>query len=116
MQPQEGGMIQWSRVRQLRDEVGAEEFDEVVDIFLDEVQEVIKKLRDDTARIEIEQNLHFLKGSALSLGFDSFSKLCQDGERRAAAGDSAAVDLGEICTTYDASKALFQAGLAENLF
>ena len=51
----------------------------------------------------------------LSLGFDSFSKLCQDGERRAAAGDGAAVDLGEICAAYDASKALFQAGLAENL-
>lgn len=108
-------MIQWSRVRQLRDEVGAEEFDEVVEIFLDEVQEVIGKLQNDTARAEIEQNLHFLKGSALSLGFDSFSKLCQDGERRAAAGDSAAVDLPEIFSVYDESKMLFQAGLAENL-
>ncbi len=108
-------MIQWSRVRQLRDEVGADEFDEVVEIFLDEVQEVIIKLRTDTARAEIEQNLHFLKGSALSLGFDSFSKLCQDGERRAAAGDRAAVDLPEIIAVYDESKTLFQAGLAENL-
>ncbi len=108
-------MIQWSRVRQLRDEVGADEFDEVVEIFLDEVQEVIAKLRQDAGRSEMEQNLHFLKGSALSLGFDSFSKLCQDGERRAAAGDSAAVDLPEIFAAYDESKTLFQAGLAENL-
>ncbi len=108
-------MIQWSRVRQLRDEVGADEFDEVVEIFLDEVQEVICKLRDHTTRSEIEQNLHFLKGSALSLGFDSFSKLCQDGERRAAAGECAAVDLSAIIAAYDESKTLFQAGLADHL-
>ncbi|SDX38992.1 Hpt domain-containing protein [Ruegeria halocynthiae] len=108
-------MIQWTRVRQLRDEVGADEFDEVVDIFLEEVQEVITRLRNDTALTEIEQNLHFLKGSALSLGFDSFSKLCQDGERRAASGESGAVDLDSIFSAYDESKALFQAGLAENL-
>lgn len=108
-------MIQWSRVRQLRDEVGADEFDEVVEIFLDEVQEVIAKMRNDTARTEMEQNLHFLKGSALSFGFDTFSKLCQDGERRAAAGESEAVDLDEIFTAYDDAKALFQAGLDQNL-
>ena len=58
-------MIQWHRVRQLRDEVGADEFDEVVQIFLDEVQEVIARLHQDTARTQLEQNLHFLKGSAL---------------------------------------------------
>ena len=108
-------MIQWSRVRQLRDEVGADEFDEVVDIFLEEVQDVIAKLRADTARTEMEQNLHFLKGSALSLGFDSFSKLCQDGERRAASGGSAGVDLTAILAAYDESKALFQDGLVQNL-
>ncbi|WP_299661320.1 Hpt domain-containing protein [uncultured Ruegeria sp.] len=108
-------MIQWSRVRQLRDEVGADEFDEVVEIFLEEVQEVLIKLRNDTDRSEIEQNLHFLKGSALSLGFDSFSKLCQDGERNAAAGETDAVDLPAIFTAYDESRSLFQTGLEENL-
>ncbi len=108
-------MIQWSRVRQLRDEVGADEFDEVVEIFLDEVQEVIARLRNDPARSDIEQNLHFLKGSALSLGFDSFSKLCQDGERSAAAGAGASVDLSAIFTAYEESKSVFQAGLAANL-
>lgn len=108
-------MIQWSRVRQLRNEVGADEFDEVVEIFLDEVQEVIAKLRNDSARDEIEQNLHFLKGSALSLGFDSFSKLCQDGERRAAAGEGAAVDLPGIFAAYEESRLQFQAGLADRL-
>jgi len=108
-------MIHWPRVRQLRDEVGADEFDEVVLIFLDEVQEVIARVHDDTARAELEQNLHFLKGSALSLGFDQFSKLCQDGERRAAAGQAAEVDLPALLAVYDESKTVFQADLAQNL-
>ncbi|WP_170382280.1 Hpt domain-containing protein [Ruegeria atlantica] len=108
-------MIDWSRVRQLRDEVGAAEFDEVVEIFLDEVKETIDRLHEDTNRIEFEQNMHFLKGSALSLGFDRFSKLCQDGERIAAAGNADEVDLPAILQTYDDSKAMFIANKAANL-
>ncbi|MDA7963749.1 Hpt domain-containing protein [Ruegeria sp.] len=108
-------MIHWPRVKQLRDEVGADEFDEVIQIFLEEVQEAIARLHQDTARLQIEQNLHFLKGSALSLGFDQFSKLCQDGERRAAAGEGAQVDLPEIIAAFDQSKQAFEAGLAEHL-
>ncbi|MTH99919.1 Hpt domain-containing protein [Roseibium sp. RKSG952] len=108
-------MIHWPRVNQLRDEVGADEFDEVVQIFMDEVQEVISKLREDTSRTEIEQNLHFLKGSALSLGFDRFSKLCQDGERKAAAGEGSDVNLAEIYSEFDQSRSVFEAGLADNL-
>ncbi len=108
-------MIHWPRVRQLRDEVGADEFDEVVEIFLDEVQEVIVRLHADTARQDLEQNLHFLKGSALSLGFEVFSKLCQDGERMAASGDAAKVDLPEILAAFDASKVVFQTELKDNL-
>ncbi len=108
-------MIHWPRVRQLRDEVGPDEFDEVVEIFLDEVQEVIARLHADTARQDLEQNLHFLKGSALSLGFEVFSKLCQDGERLAASGEAAKVDLPEILAAFAASKSVFQAELNDNL-
>ncbi|MEW2918671.1 Hpt domain-containing protein [Ruegeria sp. ANG10] len=108
-------MIDWSRVRQLRDEVGASEFEEVVQIFLDEVQETIDRLHQDTARLELEQNMHFLKGSALSLGFDRFSKLCQDAERNAAAGKAGDVDLPAILTVYDTSKAEFLTDKSENL-
>ncbi|WP_419739459.1 Hpt domain-containing protein [Ruegeria sp.] len=108
-------MIHWPRVRQLRDEVGADEFDEVVEIFLDEVQEVIARVHADTARQDLEQNLHFLKGSALSLGFEVFSKLCQDGERMAASGEAAKVDLSEILAVFTASKSVFQTELKDNL-
>ena len=38
-------MIHWPRVVELRDEVGPEDFDEVVDLFIEEVQEVIERLQ-----------------------------------------------------------------------
>ena len=41
-------MIDWARVSELRDEVGAEDFDEVVELFLEEVDEAIAALRDLT--------------------------------------------------------------------
>ncbi len=100
-------MINWSRVIQLRNEVGNAEFDEVVQIFLDEVQEAIERLEQDKARRDLEQNLHFLKGSALSLGFDHFSRLCQDGERSAASGHAVDVDLPEILAAFEESRTYF---------
>ncbi len=108
-------MIHWPRVRQLRDEVGADEFDEVVEIFLDEVQEVIARLHADTARKDLEQNLHFLKGSALSLGFEVFSKLCQDGERLAAQGQGGTVDIPNTVQIFHDSVTEFKDGLGQML-
>ena len=34
-------MIDWTKVAELRDEVGAQGFDEVIDLFLDEVEEAL---------------------------------------------------------------------------
>ncbi|GAA6200718.1 Hpt domain-containing protein [Aquicoccus sp. SU-CL01552] len=108
-------MILWSRVNELRDEVGAEDFKEVVELFLDEVEEVIDRLRAGSPRDQLEQDLHFLKGSALNLGFSTFSDLCQDGERLAAQGKPDDVDLAAITDAYDRSKVCFLDGMREHL-
>ena len=108
-------MIEWSRVNELRQEVGADDFDEVVEIFLEEVNEVIAKLRQATDLDQLEQNLHFLKGSALSLGFRSFSNLCRDGERMSADGQAEQVDVAAIIREFERSKAFFIEQLSENL-
>lgn len=102
-------MIEWSRVKELRDEVGAEDFDEVVDLFLEEVEEVIERLRGTAQPDQLEGDLHFLKGSALNLGFQDFSKLCQIGESRSARGEAPLVDVGEIISSFETSKTVFQA-------
>ncbi|MEM6579157.1 MAG: Hpt domain-containing protein [Pseudomonadota bacterium] len=100
-------MINWSRVAELREEIGAEDFGDVVDLFLEEVDEEITGLTGPDARTGLEARLHFLKGSALNLGFEAFSDLCRDGEQRAAGGEGGAVDLDAIQSTYTQSKTHF---------
>ena len=104
-------MIDWSRVAELQDEIGTEDFADVVVLFLEEADEVVAKLPTCTDAPSLEAALHFLKGSALNLGFHTLAQLCQSGERRAAMGD-AAVDRAAVAQAYDASKAAFDVGLA----
>ena len=52
-------MIDWVRVSELRDEVGAEDFDVVVELFLEEVDEAIAALSDLTDLSELEPQCHF---------------------------------------------------------
>ncbi|MCF6233058.1 MAG: Hpt domain-containing protein [Rhodobacteraceae bacterium] len=104
-------MIHWGRVNELREEVGAEDFDEVVELFLEEVEEVIDRLRQEVDLSQLEQDLHFLKGSALSLGFADFSDLCHHGEKKSADGHADTVDLSAIITGFSKSKTQFIAEL-----
>lgn len=103
-------MIDWTRVKELRDEIGGEDFAEVVALFLEEADEVVGNLQDCHDPRALESALHFLKGSALNLGFSALAELCQTGERQAAMGD-VDIDLGPVIATYDRSKSAFEAGL-----
>ena len=109
-------MIDWKRVRELRDEIGEEDFSEVVDLFLEEVEEVVERLDGTTPDLGgLEQDLHFLKGSAMSFGFVDFSGLCQDGERKSAAGQAADVDIKQVVSGYYQAKDRFLAEMPTNL-
>ncbi len=108
-------MINWSRVSELRTEVGAEDFDEVIELFLEEVGEAIERLRHCPERSQLEQDLHFLKGSALSLGFEKFSRLCEHGERMSAQGKADSVDINEIVSGFDQSRTAFLSELNQRL-
>ncbi|MGJ8615953.1 MAG: Hpt domain-containing protein [Sulfitobacter sp.] len=100
-------MINWTRVKELRDEIGPEDFDEVVDLFLEEVDEVTDRLKSALDPSTLEADLHFLKGSALSLGFSDFAALCQNGETTSGQGKFSDVDIVTILSSYDASKVVF---------
>lgn len=102
-------MIDWARVNELRDEIGADSFDEVAVMFLEEADEAIARLDAAKGAKSLESDLHFLKGSALNLGFQRLADLCQIGERLAAAG-SIEVDLDAIIQAYDGSKRAFDSG------
>jgi HPt (histidine-containing phosphotransfer) domain-containing protein len=104
-------MIDWTRVNALRDEVGAEDFEEVVELFLQEVDAEVADLPSISPGTDLGEKLHFLKGSALSLGFEHFSTLCQSGEARLATDPDTSVDLQPILSSYHASREVFLAEL-----
>lgn len=111
LRPMGALMIDWMRVDELRAEVGDDGFDEVVDLFLEETDEVIARLLevDDAA---LGRDMHFLKGSALNLGLRELAKLCQDGERLCGSGQAAKVDRSALIAAYHNAKATFRDEIA----
>ncbi|KEJ90666.1 Hpt domain-containing protein [Sulfitobacter donghicola] len=104
-------MIDWLKINSLRDEIGKDDFPEVVEIFIEEVAEMISGLPPKGSRDTLGADLHALKGSALNLGFADFANLCQIGETRAANGDAAGIELEPILKCYEESKNAFLSGL-----
>lgn len=104
----EARVIDWSRANELRDEVGAEDFDEVVEIFLIEMDEVMDGLRADPEAGVAAETLHFLKGSALNLGFRELGALCARGERQART--ETPVPASEVIGAYQRARTAFLAG------
>lgn len=102
-------MIDWTRAEELRDEIGADSFGEVVNLFLAEVGDVVARLRDnpDTSRLGVD--LHFLKGGVLNLGFISVSNLCTEGENLASTGQGDQFDITALVMTYERSRLAFLA-------
>jgi HPt (histidine-containing phosphotransfer) domain-containing protein len=104
-------MIDWNRVKDLREEIGGDSLQEVVEMFLEEADAEIAELQGDGTLDTLESRLHALKGIALNLGFVRFSEHCQAGETAAADGAEEQVDIADIIASYDASKAVFLEGL-----
>lgn len=100
-------MIDWARVIELRDEIGHEDFADVTEIFLEEMEEGIVALQTGLVGSTVEEQLHFLKGSALNIGFSEFAEKCAAGEDRAARGVHDQVDLEGIIHAYQSSRTEF---------
>ena len=98
-------MIDWVRVVDLRNEIGVEGFAEVIELFLEEVEGVIATLGQTPGALPEE--LHFLKGSSLNLGFAALGERCSSAERCCAEGKAALVDIAALRACYEASKTEF---------
>jgi HPt (histidine-containing phosphotransfer) domain-containing protein len=109
-------MIDWARIRELHDEIGAEDFQLVTDLFLSEVGNSIAALGHASGDAsQMAEKMHALKGAALNLGFSALADLAFAGERAAMAGDTHAVTPGEMRHVFEASIASFQADRASKL-
>ena len=100
-------MIDWNQVKSLQNDVGHDEFDEIFDLFLDEVEGIVTKLCEAPNVRDMENDMHSLKGSALNLGFAKFSDMCLDGEKMSSNGNADHVDVKSIVACFYASKSIF---------
>ena len=100
-------MIDWERVNELKAEVGPEDFAEIVTLFLDEADDAVARMLATNSAKSLESELHFLKGSALNLGFAELANACQSAERAAAQG-STSIDTQAIADLYRDSRRAFE--------
>jgi HPt (histidine-containing phosphotransfer) domain-containing protein len=103
-------MINWARVQELEQDIGPEAIAEVMEVFLEEVDDVFDRI--GAAPGDLAASLHFLKGSAVNLGFDRMGRLCADGERAASEGAAERIDMAAIRAVYEASKQEVSARMA----
>lgn len=83
-------MIDWSRVSELLEDFGEEEFGELVVVFVEECREGLEQLKQSTSDDGDRAAFHFLKGAALNVGFVEIAELCAQGETAAANGEDRA--------------------------
>lgn len=108
-------MIDWQRVAELRDEVGEEDFDEIIEMFLEDVEERLQRMHAAQDNRALGEDIHFLKGCALNMGFRAFSALCQRGEGLSSQDPENTIDPIEFDACYQSSKRFFLSELPKTL-
>ena len=98
-------MISKERLDELRSEVGDDDFEEIIALFIADSDSLLARLRDTSEPAEAEDLLHTLKGSALNLGFDEVARLCREGQGGAAGSPSWAAKFCHLLDVYERSKA-----------
>ena len=76
-------MLDWDRVQELREEIGEEDLGDVLALFLDEVADRLQSIGAEETLVE---DLHFLKSSALNIGFKDLAELSAQMEASARTG------------------------------
>ena len=100
-------MIDWIRIDELRDEVGQDDFGDIVGVFFEEAQEALENLRRADTVVTLLGQLHFLQGSALNLGFSNFAAICRKEENSLQKDPSYKVEIDKIYAEFSSSKKQF---------
>ena len=69
------------RVQALCQEIGEDGFPEVLELFIAESAQVVARLRGLGDPAAIAADMHFLKGSALTMGLDDLAAYCMGVEQ-----------------------------------
>jgi HPt (histidine-containing phosphotransfer) domain-containing protein len=95
-------VISTERLEELKSEVGEDDFDEIVALFIAESDTIVDRLKHASDNGEAGDLLHALKGSALNLGFDALARLCREAE--ATGNGGLGPQLKELFDVYERSK------------
>lgn len=111
-------MIDWAQLRQLQDDIGKDEMDDVVELFLCEVDEALATFEDDYEEMSLEDrsaSFHFLKGCAANLGFKDFGHLCSEAEQDTKNGKDPTFQISDLVSLYAQSTQAFKEGYETHL-
>lgn len=97
--------MDWNRLDELRREVGSDALGEVLALFLEETDDMAGRLAGEVDRSTLADDLHFMKGAALNLGFDTLADACRAGETALATTGPESVDVGAILAIYATARA-----------
>lgn len=107
-------MIEWQRLSELREDVGDEEFEDVVSLFLEEIRQTLPDLAqaDLEARVSL---LHSIKGSARNIGLTSFARVCDAEERNILETGRVSLSDADIMAAFERVDRLMAAGMSQFL-
>lgn len=97
--------MDWTRIDELREEVGDEALEEILEVFISEIDDFLDTLKGRDDNTSLAGDLHFLRGAALNIGFKSLAEACQAGESLIKSGRRDEVDISGIFTKYDECRA-----------
>ena len=100
-------MIDWEQVATLQTAVGRDDFSTIMCVFFKEVEEANAQLTMGVTTDQFRDILHFVKGSALSVGFVELSEQCAQAEGNFAGSQQITSFWKEILTSYEKSKEHF---------
>lgn len=89
-------MINWERVAELREDFGEDGFEDVIEVFLEEVETGLRRLAAAGSPEELRAEFHFLKGAAMNMGLDEIAQLCTKGEALSESGQDASHERSQI--------------------
>ncbi|RVV98033.1 hypothetical protein EKE94_11250 [Mesobaculum littorinae] len=96
--------ICWQRLNEVRDDIGVEDFADIVHLFLEETEEGLTSLDWAGPVQDRADRLHFVKGAALNLGLSGLAEGCSAAGRHALEDPEQAQ--ADLLTCFDRTRAV----------
>ena len=96
-------MIDLTRLEELRIDFGSDGLQDLMPVFIEEIEGAILKLKTQSGADDIAMTAHFIKGSAANLGLSDLARLCGELETSAEDGTSVGDLKQRISDIFDQS-------------